>query len=335
MDKYDFIAIGDIATDAFIKLKTAEIKCDENKENCQISMPFGDKIPFEDSIIVPAVGNSPNAAVSASRLGLKTALVTNIGDDLYGKEDIEALIKENIATDFVKINPSQKSNYHFVLLFNGERTILIKHEDYPYSLPDIGKPRWIYLSSLSETSLPFHQEIAKYLSENPDVKLAFQPGTFQMSLGYEALKDIYAHSEIFFCNVEEAKKILGIDPEIKDRKEEVKVLLKKVSELGPKKVVITDGPKGAYAIDGENYFFMPPYPDRITPIDRTGAGDSFSSTVVAALALDFSLENALEWGPVNSMSVVSYIGAREGLLTRPQLEQYLKDRPDYYKSARI
>ena len=103
----------------------------------------------------------------------------------------------------------------------------------------------------------------------------------------------------------------------------------------PKIVVITDGTKGAYAYNGEEAWFMPPYPDPKPPFERTGAGDAFSSTFVAALAMGKSTEDALMMAPVNSMSVVQYIGAREGLLTLPELENYLQQAPEDYRPKRI
>jgi sugar/nucleoside kinase (ribokinase family) len=114
----------------------------------------GAKIPYESVTVVPAVGNSPNAAVAAHRLGLRSALVSNVGDDEYGKEDLETLKKNGVDTQFVKMHTGKESNYHFVLWFRAERTILIKHTEYSYELPDIGNPKWIYLSSLGENSLP-------------------------------------------------------------------------------------------------------------------------------------------------------------------------------------
>jgi ribokinase len=329
MEKFDFIAIGDITTDAFIRLKDATINCDLDKENCQICMSFGDKIPYEKVVVVPAVGNSPNASVSATRLGLKSALVTNLGDDLYGKEDIETLNKNKIDTSFVKIHKDKKSNYHFVLWFEDERTILIKHEEYPYEMPDIGSPKWIYLSSLGENSLPFHTELARYVSERPDTKLVFQPGTFQIELGYDSLVDIYKNTELFFCNVQEAEKILKI------KESDIKKLLSSMHDLGPNIVVITDGPNGAYTYDGEEIWHMPIYPDPAPPVDRTGAGDSFSSTFTSALALGKTIPEALMWGPVNSMSVVQHVGAQEGLLTRESLEEFLTNAPENYKPTKI
>lgn len=322
--QFDFIGFGDTVTDAFIELIDASVNCDINKENCLICMRFGDKIPYKDVHVVAAVGNSANAAVSAARLGLRSALVSNIGDDYFGKECLTALQNEKVDTRFVKINKGHKTNYHYVLMFGAERTILIKHEEYEYEPPDFDDPGWVYLSSLGTNSLPFHKKIAEYLKAHSTVKLSFQPGTYQIKFGLDALREIYERSEIFICNKEEAQRIL------KTAEVDIKKLLSAVHDVGPKIVAITDGVKGAYAYDGGDFWQMPMYPDPKPPISRTGAGDAFSSTFTVAYALGLGIETALRWGPINSMSVVQQIGARAGLLTRSQIEEYLAKAPDYY-----
>lgn len=315
---HDFIAIGDTVIDAFIKLKDATVHCDIDKEHCTISMAFGDKIPYESVEEVVAVGNSANAAVAASRLGLNTALVTNLGADDNGKKCLEKLKEEKVSTDFVKTEVGKKTNYHYVLWYEDDRTILIKHEEFNYKLPDLGPAKWLYLSSLGENSLAYHDEVLQYLEVHPETKLAFQPGTFQLSLGAEKLKKVYEKAEIVFSNVAEAEKILGINTL------GIEELLKRMHALGPKITVITDGPKGAYAYDGEKIYKQLPYPDPKPPLDRTGAGDAFSSTIAVALAMGLNLEMALKWGAINSMSVVQYVGAQKGLLTKEEIEEYLK-----------
>lgn len=326
---YDFIGIGDIVTDAFIRLRDAETHCDIKHDTCQLCLRFGDKVPYESVTIVPAVGNAPNAATAAARLGLRSAIVTNLGADYHGEECLKRLKENSVGTDWVRVHADHQTNYHYVLWFQDDRTILIKHEEYPYEMPEIGAPKWIYLSSLGENSLPFHHAIAAYLQNHPETKLAFQPGTFQIKLGSEQLADLYQKTEVFFCNVEEAKRIL------KNQDSEIKNLLAGIHALGPKIVVITDGAKGAYTYDGAEYWFMPPYPDPKPPLERTGAGDSFASTFVSALALGKTIPEALAWGPINSMSVVQYVGAQEGLLTREKLEEFLKNAPAEYKAKQI
>ncbi|PIP55842.1 MAG: hypothetical protein CO183_00025 [Candidatus Zambryskibacteria bacterium CG_4_9_14_3_um_filter_42_9] len=326
---HNFVAVGDIVTDAFIKLHDARVNCKIDHEDCTISMAFGDKIPYELVTVVRAVGNCANASVAASRLGLSSALVSNLGDDQNGKECLETLEKDKVDTVFMKTHQGKETNYHFVLWYEDDRTILVKHHEYDRTFPDIGEPKWLYLTSLGGDTLEYHDFVVEYVKKHPQVLLAFQPGTFQIKIGFERLKDIYASAKIFFCNVDEAGRILGTNGL------EIKELLKRVHALGPETVVITDGPKGAYAFDGEDFWLQAPYPDPKPPYERTGAGDAFSSTTVASLALGNDLTTALSWGAVNSMSVVQYIGAQKGLLSREKIEEYLKDAPADFKIKKI
>lgn len=328
----DFLAIGDVVVDAFIELQDAKVHCDINNDNCTISMRFGDKIPYKNLKVISGVGNSPNASVSASRLGLSSAVATHIGDDQHGKDCIDSLRKNQVDTNFIQVQKGFDTNYHFVLSFDAERTILIKHAEFQYDFPSIigtNKPRWIYFSSVAPNSLHYHEQIGDYLKKNPEVKFAFQPGTFQINLGAEKLKDIYERTEVFFCNKEEAEKIL------KAKSTEIIELLQGIHKLGPKIVCITDGPDGAYAFDGTSAWFQPIYPDPKPPVERTGAGDAFASTFTSAIVYGFSVPQALSWGPINSMSVVQYVGAQEGLLTRKELEEFLENAPKDYKAKKI
>jgi sugar/nucleoside kinase (ribokinase family) len=154
--------------------------------------------------------------------------------------------------------------------------------------------------------------------------MAFQPGTFQMKAGTKRLERIYKRTEVLILNREEAALVSG------GSVEDVHDLFKRLHALGPKIVIITDGPKGAYASDGASQAVMPLYPDPSPPLERTGAGDAFASTLVAALVKGLALEEALRWAPINSMNVVQHVGAQEGLLTEKQLLEYLHHAPSDY-----
>ena len=325
----DLLTIGDITTDAFIRLKEAEVHCKIDSNACEICMPFGDKIPFEYTKVVRGVGNAANAAVAASRLGLRAGLISNLGDDQNGKGCLDELIHNKVITSYIKKHADKPTNYHFVLWYGAERTILVNHVDYQYSLPKLPLAKWVYLTSLASKTLPYHLAIANYLEANPATRFAFQPGTFQMKLGFEELKRIYARTDVLVVNVEEAQLMLQTDSR------DIKLLLKKIHDHGPKLVLITDGPKGSYMSDGDHSYFMPIYPDPKPPLDRTGCGDAFASTFVSALAMGRSPLEALTWAPVNPMSVVQFVGAQEGLLTQEQIEWWLKRAPGDYRVKEI
>ncbi|TSC70315.1 MAG: putative Ribokinase [Parcubacteria group bacterium Gr01-1014_46] len=273
----DLLAIGDTVIDAFIRLKDASTHCKLNSEECELCVRFGDKVPYESVEICYAVGNCANAAVSVSRLGLSSALYSYLGGDQQGKDCLASLEKDRVDTTYMHVDPDNKTNYHYVLWYEANRTILVKHEHFKYNFEMNAVPKWIYLTSLGENTLDFQMQVMDFVERHPETKLAFQPGTFQVKMGSVALERIYKNTEIFFCNVEEAQRILG------ETTRDIKTLIKGLVSLGPKKVVVTDGFQGAYSHDtsSEDIFFIPVYPH--TPFESTGAGDAFASTIVSAL----------------------------------------------------
>jgi sugar/nucleoside kinase (ribokinase family) len=291
-------------------------------------MRWGDKIPYESSTLTAAVGNASNAAVSAARLGLSSALRAYVGKDAFGAECLEVLRREGIDTEYMVTEDGKHTNYHYVLWYESQRTILVKHEEFTYTTPSLASPpTWVYLSSLAQNSLPYHHALLEWMAKYPDAKLAFQPGTFQMKLGKEALSLLYKRSDIFFCNKEEAERILE-----QPVGSYISALLRGVQALGPKMIVITDDVHGSYALGSDGVaFHCPRYPDPRAPYEITGAGDALASTTVCALMLGKNLQEAVRWGSVNASAVLQEIGAQKGLLTRAQLEKNLANPPSPFE----
>ncbi|HEX5798367.1 MAG TPA: carbohydrate kinase family protein [Candidatus Saccharimonadales bacterium] len=332
MKKTDVLCVGDVVTDAFIKLKDDRAETHDTDKGPVLSMPFATKIPFDHSEVLNAVGNAANASVNFAKLGLKTGLVANVGGDSAGRDIIHTLDNADVDTRFIRIHPKKKSNYHYVLWYKEERTILIKHEEYDYHWPHLRPkevPEWIYFSSISENALEFHDDLVDWLNKNPEVKLAFQPGTFQMEAGVERLKQVYARTELVAVNREEAAYVTG------GNVEDINDLFDRLHSLGPKVAVISDGPNGSYASDGSNRFKMPIYPDPSPPIERTGAGDAFTSTFVASIIMGNTIDGALQWAPISSMNVVQHVGAQAGLLSEKELAQLLQKAPESYKPRKL
>jgi sugar/nucleoside kinase (ribokinase family) len=327
-NKITLLSIGDIAIDCFVRIKEAHEVCNINTETCQLCLSFANKIPYEFDEIVPAVGNSANASVAGAKLGLSSSLITHIGKDKNGKDCIDILKKAGVNTSHIYSHKEKRTNFHYVLWYGPERTILVKHEEFPYRLPKLVKPDWIYLSSMGANSMEYHKAIEGYLLKNKDVRLAFQPGTYQMKMGVPALKDIYLRTEIFICNVEEAELIT--ETQTKD----IKILSEKLYALGPKIVVITDGPKGSYSYDGEKVLFLDVYPQE-PAYERTGAGDAYASTFMSAIAYGENIETAMKWASVNSMNVCKFVGAQKGLLTIPEIKVYLDKAPADWTTKQV
>ena len=81
-----------------------------------------------------------------------------------------------------------------------------------------------------------------------------------------------------------------------------------------KTVIITDGPMGGIAGNGEEIYRFGIYEDAKVK-DSTGAGDAFGSGFLAHIVDGYSFKNSLIFASANSTAVVAKIGASKGILT--------------------
>jgi ribokinase len=317
--KFDLVSIGDCVIDAFIHVEEATLHRFKPEDN-EICFRFGDKLPYESLHILTA-GNSNNAAIGASRLGLKAAFYATVGDDSNGKLILNRLKKEGVDSVFMKVQRKLPTNFHFVLWFQKDRTILIKHQPFQYALPKgIENTRWIYLSSIGPKGLQLNPAIAKVLNANPDIKMSFNPGTYQLRMGINKLKPLLKRTEILFVNKEEAEELLG-------RTGMYKELAIALQKYGPKTVVITDGMKGSFCYDEGELYTVGIYPHR--PIEATGCGDAYASGFTSARAHGLSIPEALRWAARNGAGCAERIGPQDGLIDEKQMIADLKKHPKF------
>lgn len=317
-ENYDLLTIGDATVDVFMTPLESETVCELDKKECKICFNYGDKIPVRD-LEFTIGGNAANNAVGASRLGLKDAIVITLGGDTVGDLIVERLIKERVDTTYVLRQPATSSNYSTVINYSGERTIFTYHAPRSYEFP-VALPitPWVYLTSMGETFKPFYNHFIDWLKTHPEIKLAFNPGTWQLKAGVEELRGILSLSYIIYVNREEAQGLTSFG----DSHGKEKDLLAALSKFGPKICIITDGPEGSLAYDGQRFLKCGIYPQEVT--ERTGAGDAFGSGMVSAIIKGKTLEEALIWGTVNSASVVSFVGAQKGLLKESEMLEWVE-----------
>lgn len=326
LGKPSILTVGDIATEALITLGKDDVEIIVSSGSQKIAIDLGAKIAAQSAEVQDAVGGAANAAVAFAQLDVQPSLMSWLGGDTVGRQSLEYLRRCGVDMSGVVLQKAARSNYHYVLRQGAERTIIAQYEDYNYRWHDpVCIPDWVYLSMISGDSWSLHEELVAYLEKYPSIKLAFQPGATHIEWGKEKLADIYSRSEIVIMNVEEAMAVTGRTAK------NIKPLLKELHALGPNIVAITDGPRGAQIFDGTTIYAVPKYPDPAKPIDRTGAGDAFASTLVAGLAKEMSLKDALLRAPVNSMNVVQHVGAQGGLLNARDIEAHIKSAPTDYR----
>lgn len=311
---FDVITLGDCTVDtyAMIDEKNPDVHLSGDKR--LLCLEYADKINiFEAGEAVG--GNAANIAVGVQRFGLKSAIVTELGNDLNAEFILKQLKTEKIHTKLVKQNHRNKTRYSLVLNYKGERTILSYKTKINYTLPSLPKTQWIYYTSLGEGFESLQTKLIQYLKKHPETRLAVNPGSYQIKKGLAHFKKILPFTDILFVNKEEAQKITN-------QKLTADKLFAKIHDLGAKMIVITDGKNGSYASDGIMKYFLGPY--KVNPVSKTGAGDAYASGFLSAIILGKHTTDAMQWGNANAVSVISHIGAQVGLLTPKQIPTFLK-----------
>jgi len=315
---YDIITIGGLIYDIIFlidKGKVLKTKPDSLKE--MLCFKCGAKIYIKKAFRGPG-GGAGNAAASFSRLGLKTAVISCLGNDVYGKVLIDSLQKNKIETRFIQKTNKALTGFSLInSLESGDLTIFsFRGADEKLKMPDFKKikTKWFYLSSLAT---PIWQKILKEVLKIKNVKIAFNPGQVQIESGFSCLKSFLPKIDVLILNQDEAREL--VFSANKKTETNLKSLAKIISSWGPKITVITAGKKGAGVLGNGNYFFRKPF--RVKPANTTGAGDAFASAFVSSLYYKPNdLKRAFFWGIKNSASVIKKFGAQNGLLTLKELK---------------
>ena len=314
----DLITVGDASLDVFVAPTETGTLCRLDNKECVVCFSYGDKIPVKN-LEFSVGGNAANNSVGTARLGVKTSLVLTLGDDMVGNQIVERLRSEGVDLTFVIQQPSTVSNYSTIITYSGERTIFTYHAprsyEFPVQLPIVP---WVYLTSMGESYRPFYNHLIDWLRKNPTIKLAFNPGSWQLRAGMEGIGDVMAITTLIFVNREEAEKLVAMP----DSHGKEKDLLLALGKLGPKICIITDGNSGSYISDGKTFLKATVLP--VDAYERTGAGDGFGSGALSAIIKGKTFEEALIWGTVNSASVIGYTGAQKGLLRTEEIAEWLE-----------
>lgn len=301
------ICVGAATQDVFVAGKALHAKRDVRSHSFVEQFPLGAKLEL-DRVVFDTGGGATNAAVTFARQGMDTAFAGKLGKDPAGAEVLRVLKREGVDTAHVRVDERYGTGYSVILLAdNGERTILayrgasrhLKADDYT------GGPKmradWMYISSLAG-NMDMLKNLLQHAHRN-DIRVAFNPGAAELA-NAKKLRGYLQAVDILIANREELARLFGGESP-------VDTMLNAMPYCPY--VVLTDGPAGSYASDGQTIYFAGQY-SRVKVVDRTGAGDAFCSGFVAAIARGWGIDDALTLGSANSTSVVQHVGAKSGIL---------------------
>lgn len=312
---FDVACVGDAKIDTFLTLHEANAHLRLIKETNELCIKFGEKIVVDKAEILLG-GNAANVSVGTSRLGLNAAIVSEIGKDEFAQKVINTLSKENVNIANVLQVEREQSSFSTIINYKGERTIFSEHvkAKHNFNFENIST-KWIYLTSLGEEWKEAYQRTVDFIKKT-GCRLAFNPGTLQIKSGGGNLKNVLSIADLLLVNKEEAEELIGLPGGQRNTRD----LIVDLQKLGPKTAVITDGKNGSFAIDSKgNIFEKGIFESKV--VEKTGAGDAYSSGFLSALISNKTIDEAMIWGTKNSGSVIGKVGATAGLLYETDLEK--------------
>jgi sugar/nucleoside kinase (ribokinase family) len=317
------LTVGDSLIDTFLGVHEDARYCFLDETKGDMCFASGAKIMVETADFMLG-GNATNVAVGLSRLGFSTALAAEIGGDEFAQKIITGLTRENVNMSFLKQTATAPSTFAVGITLHKDRTIFVHHvvREHEIVLDDC-EPEWIYLTSLGNTWQSLYARVAE-LKKKTNATLMFNPGSNQLLTGRESFKEQLAIADVLIVNREEAEEIMyGAPQHTESSATQPETLLRALQKLGPKEVCVTDGQQGAWAAheDG-SIFHMGLAPATI--VEKTGAGDAFSTGFLAAHIEGKSLQESLQWGAIESASVIEHVGAQKGLLTKEALQERIQ-----------
>ncbi|MCL6096805.1 MAG: carbohydrate kinase family protein [Patescibacteria group bacterium] len=325
----DATCVGDAKLDIFLTVdeKNTHVKLDSNTR--ELRFGHGEKIEVK-KMDLSIGGNAANVAVGIARLGFKSCLVAEIGQDEFSQKIINSLIEENVNLELVKQIASEGSSITVGINFKGDRTLFTEHVKREHNFDFEGKTaKIIYLTSLGPLWEKAYEKTLNFAKEK-NIKLIFNPGTIQIEKRNAIVWSVISSSGILFVNKEEAEELLyGKELSLSSISANyVKKLLYGLKSLGAKIVVITDGQNGSYAMD-ENHNTYALDAIHCEVVEKTGAGDAYSSGFISAVLNGETTQEAMRWGAFNSTAVIGEIGAEKGLLLKDAMFEKLKSNGDF------
>lgn len=340
----DIVTIGSATIDVFVRCDDANIvsvnSIDRKSEF--MSYKYGSKLEITD-FDTNVGGGGVNSAVNFANLGFNTSAIFKIGQDIYSQGVLDFFKDKNVNLSNIVQTQKTTTGFSVILVsFEGDRTVLahrggngeIKKEDINFEA--IKNAKFLYLAPLNGKSTKILEPLIDFATEN-NVNICVNAGTSSIKKGFEYMKRILDDAHVVVMNKEEAQMCtkIQIRPDTSEEKfsqekihPDLVAILKKLKVKDYQLIVVTDGGNGAYAYAGKHVYYCPVYPSKV--VSTLGAGDAFASTLCGALKkYDSNIGKALLCASVNSGSVVSKFSATEGLLTFEQIEELLRETPDY------
>jgi 2-dehydro-3-deoxygluconokinase len=261
-------------------------------------------------------GDTSNAAIAAARQGASVGYLSALGDDVYGRMLRELWTREGVDHEGVGTDPRgytavyfvnhDEQGHHFSFFRRGSAASLMRPQD--LSAQRIGQARVLHLSGISAAISDSACDTcfaAVDIARAAGVKVSFDTNLrlklWPLPRAGAVMRELIRRCDICLPSFEDISAISGLD--------DPDALVDLCLGLGARVVALKLGARGALVADTSRRFAVAPHP--CTPVDATGAGDTFAGALLARLVAGDGIEEAARYATVAAALSTEGYGAVE------------------------
>ena len=265
-------------------------------------------------------GAAANVAMVGSNLGLKTSLVSAVGQDFMGSAYYNSLIDNGVKIDSMIISEEENTSTCFVMTDDNKDQISYFYwgagKEFSSSDVPLDAIREVKLVHLA-TGDPYFNCKCGIVAKEEGKLVSFDPGQDLGMYSPEKLKEVITNCDILFGNHHEIGRILNsLDVDING-----------LLDLGPNIIVKSCGKKGSivYSVDEGKIEVDAIYRPAVDP---TGAGDSYRAGFISRFINGESLEECAKFASAVSSFVVEKQGCQTNI---PSYDDAYNRMVNFYK----
>ncbi len=257
------------------------------------------------------VGGSPgNIAGYLSQLGVKTYILSRIGNDPIGQRILHQLKSLNVDTKYLQFDNKKSTTLVFVTKSKESPDFFVVRgadEDVNIDETVLESVKFLHISCWMLTNKTLADKTLNLIqsAKEKGVKVSFDPNCrskifCSKKIDTETVRKVLSLAELSKPSIDDFEAIFGY---FKSAEDSITML----HILGAKNVILTVGKDGAFVSDGNRIEHLLPVAKRV--VDTTGAGDGFWAGTYYGLVNGLDIFSSAKIGNKVAGYIVQHVGA--------------------------
>ena len=268
-------------------------------------------------------GSSGIFACNVARLGAKVGFVGKVGRDEFGDFLRRRLDESGVDTSHTPGDPSERTGICVSMSFPEEYAMVsypgirqsfrVEDVDFDY----VRTARHLHMSGYYLLPAMWAGAVTLFrAAKQAGLSTSLDPDHDSAGKWDGGIRELLPYVDFFFPNEHEALSIAGADD-----LETAAACLRGLAAT----TVIKRGAEGVLVVSGSTTLSAPAFP--VTPVDTTGAGDSFNAGFVFQFLQGAPLERCIRWGNACGALSTQSLGGTESFPKPAEVERFLASRP--------